>query len=77
MTTSRDTAGIMARTVADVSLFDAIFNDCPSTRPADQIVVAGLRMGVPKQWWEGLGKEVSASSRLSACKLPGSKANAA
>ena len=26
-------------------------------------------MGVPKQWWEGLGKEVSASSRMNASCL--------
>ena len=62
MTTSRDTVGVMTRTVADASMFDAIFSDCPSTRPAKKIQVKGLRIGLPKQWWQGNGKEVCFAS---------------
>ena len=50
----------MARTVADVHLLHSIFNDCPAPKERGGLdTVKGLRIGYPKQWWVGNGKEVS------------------
>lgn len=51
-TTSRDTVGVIARTVADVILFDDIFSDCNSSR--QEIQLNGTRLGYPLNYWEGL-----------------------
>ncbi|DBA70792.1 TPA: hypothetical protein ACH3X2_011685 [Trebouxia sp. C0005] len=51
-TTSRDTVGVMARTVKDVILFDSIFSDCHFPRP--DLVLKGTRLGYPVNYWKGL-----------------------
>ena len=45
MTTTRDTAGVMARSVEDIVMFDDIFSDClPEHRPRTPSM-QGLRIG--------------------------------
>ena len=54
----RDTVGTMSRSVEDIILFDDIFSDClPKARPAVPSM-QGLRLGLPRQWWEGLDPQV-------------------
>ncbi len=55
-------AGVNARSVADVKLFNDIFSDCP--KAYQEVKVGGLRVGYPKNFWEDLGEEVSISQRL-------------
>ena len=59
MTTTRDTVGTMARSVADIIMFDDIYSDClPEKRPPVPDV-KGLRIGMPRQWWTDLDPEAS------------------
>lgn len=49
-------AGVMARTVADIALFNSIFSTCNTTLP--NVSLAGYRIGYPTNWWANLGTEV-------------------
>lgn len=51
-------AGVMARTVKDVILFDSIFSDCHFPRP--DLVLKGTRLGYPVNYWKGLDTRVRA-----------------
>ncbi|KAK9790121.1 hypothetical protein WJX73_005501 [Symbiochloris irregularis] len=76
MTTGRDTVGVMARTIEDIMLFDSIFNDCPASERAKQgVKLKGLRMGYPREWWQGNGKEAQPAfnAALAALKKQGIK----
>ena len=64
MCTTRDTVGVITRSVADVKLFDDIFSDCPSPRTFGKVDVKGLRIGIPTPWWKDIGKEVRHPCRL-------------
>jgi Asp-tRNA(Asn)/Glu-tRNA(Gln) amidotransferase A subunit family amidase len=57
---TRDTPGPMARTVADVTLLDAVVTGAP-TAPLAPAALAGLRLGLPRAYfWENLDREVEA-----------------
>lgn len=62
---------MIARTVADVILFDDIFSDCNSSR--QEIQLNGTRLGYPLNYWEGLDAKVNAPwfllNKLSCGKL--------
>ena len=49
--------------MADVRLFNDIFSDCP--KAYREVLVEGLRMGYPRNFWEDLGEEVSISRHIS------------
>ena len=50
-------AGVIARTVSDVALFNSLFSDCQEAYP--DVELKGLRMGYPTNFWADLGDEVS------------------
>ena len=54
-------AGVIARTVRDVILFDSIFSDCHYPRP--DMELKGYRLGYPVNYWKGLDTRVSLSVR--------------
>ncbi len=51
-------AGVIARTVKDVILFDSIFSDCHYPRP--DLMLKGTRLGYPVNYWKGLDTRVRA-----------------
>ena len=53
---TRDTVGIMARSVLDITLLDSVIMDRPRVK---SITLEGLRMGVPTILWSGLDNSVS------------------
>lgn len=53
------TAGVMARSVSDIAMFNKIFTTCNSTLP--NVTLAGMRIGYATNWWANLGTEVSLS----------------
>lgn len=57
-------AGVIARTLSDVMLFNSLFSDCSEAYP--EVQLKGMRIGYPKNFWADLGDEVSAppSQRL-------------
>ena len=46
----------MARTVADISMFNSIFSNCNTTKVP--VSLAGMRFGFPVNFWADLGPEV-------------------
>lgn len=59
---TRDTAGPMARTVADVALLDAVIADEPTE--LDEVSLEGLRIGVPRaHFYENLDPAVAKAMR--------------
>ena len=52
-----DFAGVMARSVEDVILFDGIFSDCQPKQAVPPVELKGLRIGLPTNWWTDLGNE--------------------
>ena len=48
-------AGVNARSVADVKLFNDIFSECGKGYSA--LAAEGLRVGIPKNFWEDIGEE--------------------
>jgi mandelamide amidase len=63
---TRDTVGPMGRTVGDVALLDAVIT---GTEPAAPAELAGLRLGVPASFWEGLSKDVAAACATARSRL--------
>jgi hypothetical protein len=64
------TAGVIARTVSDVMLFNSLFSDCSEAYP--EVELKGMRIGYPTNFWADLGDEVSAppfSASLDVCHL--------
>jgi len=56
---TRDTAGPMARGVADCALLDSVV--CDTTTAQSALPAQGLRLGVPRRhFWEGLDRELQA-----------------
>jgi mandelamide amidase len=54
---TRDTAGPLARTVADCALLDQVVTGAP---PAQPVALKGLRLGVPRgHFWESLDADTS------------------
>ncbi len=53
---TRDTVGPMGRTVGDVALLDAAITGAAPIGPAS---LAGLRLGVPASFWDGLSADVA------------------
>ena len=49
-------AGVIARTVSDVALFNVLFSDCQEAYP--EVELKGLRVGYPTNFWADLGGEV-------------------
>ncbi len=49
-------AGVNARSMADVKLFNSIFSDCE--KDYKDVSLGSLRIGFPKNFWEDLGEEV-------------------
>ena len=62
-------AGVMARSVADIALFNSIFSDCNTT--AVNVSLAGYRIGYPTNWWADLGTEVRPSPEHFPSREPG------
>lgn len=59
---TRDTAGPMARSVADVALLDAVIADEPAT--LETVSLEGLRLGVPRaHFYENLDPQVAKAMR--------------
>ena len=54
---SRDTPGMMARTVEDIILMNSVLSTCNTTIPA--IGLEGLRVGFATNWWSQVADEVS------------------
>ena len=54
-------AGVMARSMDDIIMYDELFGDCP--RPAEGSVqgLKGVRLGFPHQLWDDLDGDVSVS----------------
>ena len=50
------TAGVIARTVEDVILFDDIFSECRGSR--QEIQLNGTRLGYPVNYWQDLDTKV-------------------
>lgn len=69
----RDTVGVMARSVADVTLLYDILTDCPVPQPRPAPRLKGLRVGVPSYFWQDIGTEVEPVLRaaLRAMELAG------
>ena len=63
---TRDTAGPMARTVADLALLDAVITGEVAISPAS---LAGLRIGVPASFWAGLDTGLAAVMDAARAKL--------
>lgn len=63
---TRDTAGPMARTVADVILMDSIITGEKAATPPK---VKEIRLGVPNEFWGDLSPEVAAKSEAAIKKL--------
>ena len=55
-------AGVMARTVEDVIMFDDIFSECKGSR--QEIQLNGSRLGYPVNYWEDLDTKVKLVSCL-------------
>lgn len=57
----RDTPGIMARSAADAKLLVDILTDCPGGADAGAAppTLAGLRVGMPANYWADIGHEVA------------------
>ena len=49
-------AGVMARSVSDIAMFNKIFSTCNSTLPS--VNLSGYRIGYATNWWADLGPEV-------------------
>ncbi|KAK3190615.1 hypothetical protein K4F52_003306 [Lecanicillium sp. MT-2017a] len=52
---TKDTVGVMGRSVADVALLDSIIAERPRARPAN---IQGVRFGVPPSLWSGLDRNL-------------------
>lgn len=52
-------AGVMARSMDDIIMYDELFSDCP--RPGTESIqkLNGLRLGFPHQLWQDLDADVS------------------
>ena len=66
ISSTRDTVGPMARTVADVALLDAVIAGTPV--PVAR-ALKGLRIGVPPSFWAGLDDAVAAAAEAARKKL--------
>jgi mandelamide amidase len=55
----RDTAGVMARSVADVTLLYSVLSSCPAPQLLPAPTLAGVRVGVPSYFWDDIGDEVA------------------
>ncbi|KAI9024240.1 amidase [Hyaloraphidium curvatum] len=62
----RDTVGPMGRTVTDVALLDAVIT---GTETVQAVPLAGVRLGVPKECWEGLEARVAKAAAAARAKL--------
>lgn len=60
-------AGVVARTVSDVMLFNSIFSDCSEAMP--ELELKGLRVGYPTNFWADLGDEVRIIKSCGACMV--------
>ncbi|MGF6755710.1 indoleacetamide hydrolase [Paraburkholderia sp. GAS42] len=63
---TRDTVGPMARTVADIALLDGVITG-DTALPA--VSLAGLRIGLPAQLWEGLEHALARIARDALARL--------
>ncbi len=66
ISTTRDTLGPMARTVADLALLDSVIagTPLPTAKP-----LAGLRVGIPTSFWQGLDDSVRPVAQAARKKL--------
>lgn len=63
---TRDTVGPMARTVADVALLDEVIT---GSGPLPAVSLNDLRIGLPKQLWDGLEHAVEDVARAAVVRL--------
>ena len=54
---SRDTPGMMARSVEDIILMNSVLSTCNTTIPA--VSLDSLRVGFATNWWSQVANEVS------------------
>ena len=67
---SRDTAGLVASTVAEIRLVDAVITSAPTPSPDRAPVdLSGLRLGVPSPFWTGLDPDVETVCRAALDRL--------
>lgn len=66
ISTSRDTVGPMAQCMSDVALLDALITDDYALPP---IALAGLRLGVPAEFWTKLDEETQECAEAALTKL--------
>lgn len=52
-------AGVMARSMDDIIMYDELFSDCPRPGTASIQKLTGLRLGFPHQLWQDLDDDVS------------------
>ncbi|CAL8466175.1 g5711 [Coccomyxa elongata] len=57
LSSTRDTPGVMARTTADITMFNKIFSMCNTTEP--NVTLSGMRIGYPTNWWTALSAETA------------------
>lgn len=65
---SRDTAGLVARTVAEIRLVDSVITETAESA-AEPVEFSGLRLGVPSAFWSGLDPHVEAVCRAALDRL--------
>ncbi|MEO9064423.1 MAG: amidase family protein, partial [Burkholderiaceae bacterium] len=63
---TRDTVGVLGRTVADVALLDTVISGRAAPAP---IGLQGLRIGVPASFWAGLDNSLSSIVTAAKSKL--------
>ena len=66
ISTTRDTLGPMARTVADLALLDAVITGTPVPRSK---ALKGLKIGIPASFWTGLEDHVKTVATAAKQKL--------
>lgn len=52
-------AGVMARSMNDIIMYDELFSDCPRPDSGSVQKLKGLRLGYPHQLWQDLDDDVS------------------
>ena len=71
---SRDTPGMMARSVEDIILMNSVLSMCNTTIPS--VNLTGLRVGFATNWWTQIADEVCPSFKIPEILSKGALINA-